>query len=257
MAGRAVDDGTVGHVLAVVDHDRPDVDEAKERDVREFLQGENKRKDVVRQRLRPAVHRVEGVRCVRRRHDPFVVRLVQGFVQARMVQAAVNPVDEEIGEEDKEGELQVVVQGERGLRRRVVEFGVAVDLGDEEGYGQQGHDGHGCVGLFNFEADLVLEEFGVLGGGFVEDEDVGQGGADEVDEEPEDPCYQEEGGGLSENVVAIPGAAVGPFGWLEGDEGGCGFVYPFVLRCHCSAFAHAREGGRDGMFDTLGEGGGG
>lgn len=99
----------------------------------------------------------------------------------------MDPVDEEIGEEDEEGELQVVVGGEGGGGGGVVQLGVAADFGQEEGHGQQGHDGHGGHGLVDFEPDLVLEVFRVLEGCVVEDEDVGRGRADEVDEETEEP----------------------------------------------------------------------
>lgn len=184
---------------------------------------------MVREGLREAVEGVERVGGVRRGHDPFVVRFVQGFVDFRVVQAAVDPVDEEVGEEDEEGELEVIVEREGGLSRGVVEEGVAADFGGEEGGGEERHDGHGGVGLSHFEADLVLEEFGVVDCGFVKDEDVGQGGADEVDEEAEEPRYQEEGGGLSEDVIAGEGAGVGPGGGLEGNYGGRGLVEPFVL----------------------------
>lgn len=105
MAGGAVDDGTVGNVLTVVDHDGPDVDEGEEGHVGEFLQGEEEGEEVVGQRLREAVERVEGVRGVGCGNDPFVVRLVEGLVQAGVVQAAVDPVDEEVGEEEEDGEL--------------------------------------------------------------------------------------------------------------------------------------------------------
>ena len=76
MASGAVDDGRVGNVLAVVDHDSPDLDESEQRDVGELLQRENEGEEVVWEGLREAVKRVEGVRGERRGHDPLVVRLV-------------------------------------------------------------------------------------------------------------------------------------------------------------------------------------
>ena len=45
-----------------------------------------------------------GVGCG---HDPFVVGFVQAFVEARVVQAAVDPVDAEVGEHEEDGELEV------------------------------------------------------------------------------------------------------------------------------------------------------
>lgn len=68
---------------------------------------------MVRQALGETVHGVEGVARKRRRHDPLVMRLVQRLVYLRMVQTPVDPVDEEIREADKEGELQKIVESKR------------------------------------------------------------------------------------------------------------------------------------------------
>lgn len=57
---------------------------------------------------------------------------------------------------------------------------MAEDFGEEEGSGEDGDEGHGVYGLGDFHADLVFEEFWVFEGGFVEDEDVGEGGDYEV-----------------------------------------------------------------------------
>lgn len=76
MAGRAVDDGGVGDVFAIVDEDGPHVDEGEEGYVGEFLQREDEGEDVVGHTLREAVERVEGVGRVWRRHDPAMVRFM-------------------------------------------------------------------------------------------------------------------------------------------------------------------------------------
>lgn len=120
-------------------------------------------------------------------HDPFVVGLVQGFVDGGVVQAAVDEVDEAVGEEEEERELQQVVPGEGGVGGAVEEFGVAADFGEEEGGGERGHEGHAVDGLGDLHPDLVLEEFGVFEGGLVEDEDVGEGRDYEVDGGAGDP----------------------------------------------------------------------
>lgn len=104
------------------------------------------------------------------------------------------------------------------MRGEIVELGVAEDFGGEDGGCEEGHDGHGDVGLLHFEADLMFEEFGVFESRFVVDENVRERGADEVDEEPEDPGYQEQGRGLSVDIVSRPSAAVCPFGRLEGHD---------------------------------------
>lgn len=63
--------------------------------------------------LRPTVHRVESMRREGTRHDPLMVRLVQGLVDQRVVQATMDPVDTEIGERDEQRELNEAVAPER------------------------------------------------------------------------------------------------------------------------------------------------
>lgn len=106
VAGSAVDDGAVSHVLAVVDHNGPDLDEAEENNVGELLQREQEWEQMVWNGLRVAIKWVEGVRGEWGWHDPLVVRLVEVFVDERVVKTTVDPVDAEIGEGDEEGELQ-------------------------------------------------------------------------------------------------------------------------------------------------------
>ena len=244
VAGGAVDDGAVGDVLAVVDEDGPEVDEAEEEDVGELLQREDEGEDVVGDALRPAVERVEGVRGEGAGHDPLVVRLVQGLVDQRVVEAAVNPVDAEIGEGDEQRELDDAVVREGLFGEGVVELRVSADFGDEEGGRQEGHDGHGLHGLLDLHGDLVLEELGVLDGGLVPDENVGEGGGDEVGDDAENPAERKllgtrsgkgEGGRrlpddeekaeeLAIDVVSGPGAHVGVLGGLQIEQLGGGLV---------------------------------
>lgn len=109
MTGCSVYDRGVGDVFAIVDEDCPDVDEGEQGDVCELLERENEREDVVGEALHKAINRVEGVRCIGCGYDPFVMGFVEGFVDSGMVQTAVDPIDEEIGEKDKERELEIVV----------------------------------------------------------------------------------------------------------------------------------------------------
>lgn len=187
VAGGAVDDGAVVDVLAVVDDDGPDVDQHEEQDVRVLVQREDEREDVVWQTLGPAVERMEGVRGVGSRHDPLVVWLVQALVNHGVMQAAVDPVDEEIGEHEEERELEYVVQRKRRVANSVVHVSVAADFEEEKGNGGGGHARHGLHCLSDLHAHLVLEVFRVVEVGFVKDEVVGEGSKDEVDEESEDP----------------------------------------------------------------------
>ena len=127
----AVDDWRVGDILTVMNHDGPDVDEREESYGGELLLGKDEWEKVVGYGLSETVEWMEGVRCVRRGHDPLVVSFMQRFVYARVVQASVDEVDETIGEEDEEWKLEVVVEVEWCLRGCVVEFCVAPDLSCE------------------------------------------------------------------------------------------------------------------------------
>src|ERR1700742_1758948 len=111
-----INDWVVRVVFSIVDEDGPDVDEHEESNVCKLLEGEEERENVVRRRLCESVEWVESMRCEWRRNNPFVMRLVQGLVHQRMMQAAVDPVDAEVGEEDEEWELEHVVPRKRRFR---------------------------------------------------------------------------------------------------------------------------------------------
>ena len=99
----------------------------------------------------------------------------------------MNPVDAKICKADEQRELQVVVEGERSVRRHIVEFCVPTDLGKETRSGEDGHQWHRDHGLADLEFDLVLEVLGMGEGSVVENENIGEGGADEVKEYTKDP----------------------------------------------------------------------
>jgi hypothetical protein len=167
------------------------------------------------------------VRGERRGHDPLVVRLVQLLVEHRVVQSAVDPVDEKVGEADENGELEKQVPATevpRGaLRQDVVNVGVATDLTQEPRDGKSRHDGHGFESLADLEAHLVLEELRVVYCCLVEDEDVRETSADKIVDQTKDPvkwlvymkslqagsaqaipCDKEQGDGLSGDVISRP-----------------------------------------------------
>ncbi|KAM3073416.1 hypothetical protein ACMFMF_006622 [Clarireedia jacksonii] len=181
MARGAVENWAIGYILTVVDEDGPDLYEGEEAQVGEFLKGEDEGEDVVGERLQEAVDGVECDGGVGSGHNPFVVRLMEGLVDERMVQPPVDEVDPKIGEDEEEWELKVVVPGAGAFGGAIVEFGEAAHFGEEEGGGEDGHYWHAVDGLGDLHTDLVFEEFGVFEGGFVEDEDVREGGDEEVD----------------------------------------------------------------------------
>ena len=109
MTGRTVDNWAISHILSVMNHDGPNVDEGKQCHIRQFLQREDEGEHMVGDALSKAVEGVESMACKRCRHDPFVVWLVKRLVHSGVMQAAMDPVNEAIGEEEEEGKLEIVV----------------------------------------------------------------------------------------------------------------------------------------------------
>lgn len=144
---------------------------------------------MVRQALSVAVKRVEGVAGEGGRHDPLVVRLVKVLIDPGVVKAAMDPVDGEVGKQEEERELEPIVPGRGGVLELVVELTEASDFGEHDRGRQESHTRHGRVGLLHLEPDLVLEELGMLKRLFVEDEEVGETGKDEIVEKTEEPVY--------------------------------------------------------------------
>ena len=144
---------------------------------------------MIRHTLRKPIKRMKGVARIWSRHDPFMMGFMQRLIDQRMVQSTMDPIDEEIREADEEWELENVVQGEWSIRRAIVEFCQATDFAKEEGGGEDCHYRERDESLADLKPDLILEVFGVGESCMVEDEDVGEGSAEEVDdgaEEPED-----------------------------------------------------------------------
>lgn len=143
MARRAVDDRTIRHIFAIMNHDRPNINEREQCNVRELLQREDERKHVVRYALRITIERVKGMARVGCRHDPLMVRLVQVLIDPRMMQTAVDPVDAEVGEAEEKRELENVVPHARTVGGGIVHLAVSADFSEEEGDCEDGHDGEG------------------------------------------------------------------------------------------------------------------
>lgn len=172
MAGSAVNNRAVSNVLAVVDHDGPEVDEDEKRDRGKLVQREQHGENVVRERLSPAVDGVESVRGVRGRHDPLVVRLVEVLVDERVVETSVDQVDAGIGEDDEKGVLKNLIRETWTFGNCVIKLRPATNFHEPKRDGQHGHAGHRLVRLLNLEPHLVLEVFGVVHSLLVEDEPI-------------------------------------------------------------------------------------
>lgn len=84
----------------------------------------------------------------------------------------MDEVYQEVGEEDEDRKLQIVVERKGSIAESVVEFGVALDFEGEESGSEKRHERHRCVCLLDLLLDLVLEVFRVVKCGFVEYENI-------------------------------------------------------------------------------------
>lgn len=121
--------------IAVVDRDSPDVDHDVEPEVEQLVHREAEDVDVVGDGLEEAVDRVEGVAGEWRRDLPGVVRLVQR-VDEPVMQKAVDPVDDAVGEQDEGNgrthDGQPTCQCHRGLQHYIMKYTVC-KIGIESG----------------------------------------------------------------------------------------------------------------------------
>lgn len=127
--------------------------------------------------------------CVRRGHDPFMMRLVKALVDERVVEVAMDPVNAKVGKKKEQGKLSNCVPEPGALIGCIVKLAVTTNFESHQRSGAEGHKGHGLVCLLDFEPDLILDKFRVLQGTFVENEQIGERGEKEIHEETEDPYH--------------------------------------------------------------------
>ena len=85
------------------------------------MKRENEGENMVWNTLRKSINWVEGVTSKWGGHNPFVMRLVDGLVDALVMKPAVNEVNPEIGKHQKQWELEPQVP-------LSVEFNICVQL---------------------------------------------------------------------------------------------------------------------------------
>lgn len=187
MARSSVNNRAVHDEFAVVNEDRPHVDEDEQTNISHLLKWEDEWEDVVWDTLRKSIKRVESVGRKWCRHNPLMMWLMQRLIDKWVVQTAVNEVDEEVGEEEEERKLEPLVPSSWTLGGGVVELRITLKFRCEADCGEERHQWHGGVGLNHLQLDLVLQELWMCEGCVVEDEVVGGGGDDEVEEETEEP----------------------------------------------------------------------
>lgn len=197
MTRSTVNNRRIRNVFPVVDHDSPNLDEGEQRNVGEFLEGEDEWEEVVRHALAVTVERVECVGSVWRWHNPLVVWLVEALVDEWVVQASVDPVDAKVGKHDEHWELYEVVPSAHPVQQRMVEpriRSIVIDervapyFRHEERHCEDGHDGDRFERLSNLHGHLIFEVFRVLEGRLVENEYIAQRRTREVYHQAEDPA---------------------------------------------------------------------
>lgn len=156
----------------LTDKNGPYINEYEQCYICKLLERKQVRIYVIRYALRKPIQWMKRVARVRRGHDPLMVGFMQSFVDFRMMQAPVDPIDEEIGEQDEERELKEIVQAKRGIRRGLIKFRVAAHFTEEKGRCEDGHDGKRFQSLANFEPNLILKIFRMHERCVVENKDV-------------------------------------------------------------------------------------
>jgi len=82
-----------------VDEDGPEVNQDEEDEVEMPLEGEDEDKEVVWNGLGVTVDWVEGMRSIRCRNDPLVMRFVEHLIEKRKMEPSMDPVNSVIGKE--------------------------------------------------------------------------------------------------------------------------------------------------------------
>ena len=85
----------------------------------------------------------------------------------------MDPVYEEVSEDNEERKLDYVVERERRLGRGIVEFCITLHLSDEKWNGENGHEWKSIARLLDLESHLVLQIFWMRESGVVKDEEIG------------------------------------------------------------------------------------
>lgn len=115
----------------------------------------------------------------------------------------MDPVDTEISEHDEEWELNPVVRTTEDVEQDVIEAssrdgvvheGVPTYFSNEEWYCEDGHDRDRVQSLLNLHFHLVLEVFGVIECGLVENKNVAKSRTEEVDYSRGEPVRRQRPG---------------------------------------------------------------
>lgn len=244
VASSSVHHRVIGNIVSVVDHDGPEVDKGEQQQVRHLVQRQEHRIQVVWQRLREAVHRMEGVGSKWSANNPLVVRFMQTLVHGGPVQPAVEEVDAAVGEENEHGELQPEHLPSTGLFGNVeIQLGEAVQLQEEERDGERHHNGDSGHGLPELQGDLVLQVSGMVEDLLVENENVGRRRHEKIQEPAEDGGDDKKREELSEHIASRKERHVGVFGkrQVDGRHLAVDFIFSLVVADDFGQVGHGRR----------------
>ncbi|CAK9107656.1 Postreplication repair E3 ubiquitin-protein ligase rad18 (RING-type E3 ubiquitin transferase rad18) (UV radiation sensitivity protein 2), partial [Durusdinium trenchii] len=157
-----------------VDKDGPDVDQDKSPEVEPLVHGHHEDEQVVRYPLHETIDWVEGVRCKWRHDEPFVVPLVAVLVEQRVVQQAVDPVDEAVvPHQETEQAPKRVLHG--ALVQTVVELRVPSNFCHKEWQVEENHERDRGARGPNLPGYLVFQKLWVLLDSLIEQNDIRKG----------------------------------------------------------------------------------
>lgn len=207
------------HVVAIMNHDCPDVDEHENGDIEPLLHGNNVDKQVVWNRLSISIERMESMGSERGRDDPFVMGLVETLVKNRVVEPTMNPVDTKIGEH-KEGSDTEKHIGDTSISLGVtVKLGITLDFTPEPWDSEQNEAWNSLDSTIDFETDLVLQELWMLHDFMVEQEEIGKGSSRQIEEPSAESDKYEDAQSDSDVVVARQCGSDGYAGSCIGQNG--------------------------------------
>jgi len=221
MMSAGVDDFGSKHIVAIVNHDRPDVNEHEDGNIEPLLHGNNVYKQMVRNRLSITIKRMESMGSERGRDDPLVVGLVETLVKDRVMEPTVDPIDTKIGEH-KEGSNTEEHIGDTSIGLGItIKLGITLNFTPEPWDSEQNEARNSLDSTIDFQTNLVLQELWMLHNFMIEQNEVGKASSSQVKEPSAESDNGEDAESDSEVVVASQCGSDGNIGCRIG-QSGCG-----------------------------------
>lgn len=182
----------------------PAVDEHEQDKVHRSVNWEDEDEDVIWKGLKKAVNWMEGMGSKRRWDDPFVVWFVNILVDGRYVQPPVYPIDTVVCEQEEEWYTCDKIPPPICIET-VVQFAIPHYFCLEPGQDQGEHSGKRFDAADYFLANLVGQKPRVAHHVMVEDEIIGKGREQKVEEVNSNHGDHNQGQQLPWNIVPRPG----------------------------------------------------